>query len=120
MKSLKFLPFLAVLVFLFFAPPVSGFYDPQRIEIPIIYQGDDHPWGGEVDPNGGGSVNRTSQSGGTLNSGGIFFLDLIRIIWVPDFYFDRSSDSGQKSESLLPGTFNENQVGNSTDGRGVR
>ncbi|MEW5925324.1 MAG: hypothetical protein AB1746_15185 [Candidatus Zixiibacteriota bacterium] len=119
MKSLKFLPVLAVLVFLFLAPSVNAFYDPQRIEIPIVYQGDDHPWGGEVDPGGGGnSVNRTSQTNTTVSSGGFFYINLVRIIWVPDIFFN--TGSGQDNGTILPNTFNDNQTGNSSDGRGVR
>ena len=121
MKSLKFLPVLAVLVFWLMAPSVNGFYDPQRVEIPIIYQGDDHPWGGEVDPGGGGNgVNRSGETNATVNSGGVFFINLIRIIWVPEIFFDSGTGSDQGSGTVLPDTFIENPTQNRSDGRGVR
>lgn len=121
MKSLKFLPILAVLLFCFLAPSVNGFFDPQRAETPIIYQGEDHPWGGEVDPGGGGSgVNRSGQDNATIGSGSIYIFNLIQIIWVPEILFNSGTSSDQNNGTLLPDMDIEIRQENGSDGRGAR
>ena len=117
MKSLKLMPLLAVLLMFFLAPPVSGYYDPERIELPIIYQGDDHPWGGEIDPSGGGHVDRLGQSDGDI--GQVFFLKIIFFILVPSLDYDRTPDIENNGSFILPGSFYEGWNGQTGTGQGV-
>ena len=117
MESLKLLPVLAVLLFVFLAPPVNGYYDPEKIETPIIQEGDDHPWGGEDDPSGGGDIDKLNQSDG--DSFDFYFINVIWILWVPDYHNDRNYDAEVKNRPTLPGSFIFNRS-NTNNGSEVR
>ena len=117
MKSLKLMPILAVLLIMFMAPPVNGYYDPEKIEIPIEFEeGDDHPWGGEAEPAGDGDVDKLGRSGG--DSFDLYFINVIWILWVPEYQNDRNYDAEVRNRSTMPGTFIFNR--NSNTGNEVR
>ncbi|HDL02738.1 MAG TPA: hypothetical protein ENH25_01250 [candidate division Zixibacteria bacterium] len=117
MKFLRLMPLLAVLLMFFLAPSVSGYYDPEKAEIPILYGGDDHPWGGEIDPSGGGHVDRLGRSDDGI--GQVYFLKIIFFIWVPNLDYDRTSDIDHNNSVVLPGSFFENRNGQTGTGQGV-
>jgi hypothetical protein len=114
MKSLKLLPFLAVLLVMLMAPPAIGSLDPDRLQIPDLYEGDDHPWGGEADPSGGGEVDKFNEPGSRYND--VLIINFFFIIFVPDFDFNADVDN----RNHLPASFDQNQRRHINNGNGVR
>jgi len=117
MKPKKLFLILAPILVLVVTSPVSGYYDPVDIIIHLNEPGEDHPWGGDITPTGDELMNK--QNNFNFPGTQLFFIDILRLLSIPDFRYESNTDSNNAaSNGLLPDTFgNGNDINRGNPGK---
>nr|MBN2278547.1 hypothetical protein [candidate division Zixibacteria bacterium] len=109
MKPIKIFLVLVPLIMLVTTVPANGFFRSLDIQVHQNYNngGDDHPWGGDESPDDIENLNKTSDF--SFINTPLFFIEMLRVIYMPDFNYQPILDDRQaRDNGLLPDTYNDN------------